>query len=240
MKLHFDGHIDFASIKELYSYIKAFDEIECERDLAQLDELIAMWPNFIEPPKVIDGSSGVYVEKGEIDDYCFHDKILEYGACVEAYIKIGEYEFTSSGSGRWFSCDFKRLKELPVGFTDDELDMLLEHSDGAQDEFDLLFEALEAACSRTAFSYDYRDFVSEADDIEEIEQQLGRLQYDGYYVEDHEYEWPEGVKRVGHRVHGWKRSDDIDIPESSVMSIEKAAIYLAEEAGIIEIGDKTL
>ena len=234
MILQHNGVPEFASVKEMIAYIKQFDEIECERDTSRLYELIEMFPDLVEEVSVKEGTGGLYVEKGDLQ-YDLADYADHYGAIIVGCVIIGEYEFTKAGYyGRWEPCDRKKFAKLPVGYSDEELEDLFDSSDYAQDEWDLVSEALDAAVDNdTAFSYEYRDYRSVDDDLQEIERQLEELPYDGYYERECEYECPEGVRNVGHRVYGWKRSEDADLPETDLITTEEAARFLAEAAGIL-------
>ena len=239
MKLKYNGVPEFASVKELISYIKQFEEIECERDISMFDELIGCFPDLVTLPCVRDESGQLYVEKGYLEDGYLGDYAIEYGAKIICSVMIGAYEFTKEGYyGRWEPCDRKKFAKLPVGYSDEELEDLLDNSDYAQNEWDLVSEALDAAVDNSeAFSYEYRDCRSVADDLEEIERQIEELPYDGYYAHEHEYEWPEGVRNVGHHVYGWKRSDDSDVSEADLITTEEAARYLAEACGMLNSAD---
>lgn len=238
MNLLKDGNVEFESCKELIEYIKQFKRIECEKDMSVLEETLAAYNALTEPVVEEDVYGALCVIDGDIDDSLLDGPLEEMspsnGIILE--VSIGGMRFQKDGHDSWKVVDFDMLKALPLGFTESEIDHGSPMS--LNEVLDVISELLDEVVSvDKQFGYNYRTFRSVEDDIISVESQLDDLGYDGFFADEIEYEWSEGIHRKGHKVYGFRRNpeDSNENDENyALISTETAARYLAESKMWIE------
>lgn len=212
MKLKLDGSIQFESCKDIVEYIWLCSDIECERDISTLRDVVDSGDYITEPSVEVDDETGeISVEQGSLDDWLLEDDIESMQQGIQGMIEefdddgivlevsIGGLRFQKTGKrGKWVCLSEKILKELPLGYSEEELKDELESVEGgAEDIYDLFSDALDKSVDIDGqFRPDYRMFRSIEDDEATVAAELTCLGYDGFYL-------PEGEGRGA--VFGWRK-----------------------------------
>lgn len=233
MKLKLDGSIQFESCKDIVEYIMLCSDIECDRDVSTLQEVVDSGDYITEPSVEVDGDTGeILVERGSLDDYSLEYDITSMQESASGLIGgfdddgiilevlVGGLRFQKSGKrGKWVCLSKKIVRGLPLGYSGEEFDEVLDSVDGgADDVYDLFSDALDLSVDiDEQFRPDYRMFRSVEDDEETIAHELEGLGYDGFYL-----------SKVDGAVYGWCKGmpePDEDFDESALVDAATAAKY---------------
>lgn len=250
MNLRVDGTVEFDSRRDLVDYIRTFDWIECERDARALENFVGGY-ELVSDPEVRAADDGfISLTEGRLD-LPFLEHLLEAAPGgtlandrVILRLSVGGFTFQKNDSlDRWVCLEPARFGELPLGYDEDELQAELAVYGDAENVVDLISYALdEVVGGPELFTPDYRLFRSVEDDLLTVQAALDDLKYDGFFVDAFEYEWDEGVTRVGYHVFGWREgmeSPVTDFSRDKLVNSAMAARYLAVTAGWLEspLGD---